>query len=113
PHLDPADHALALVHGLAFVSRDTRGRPPRFPRPALGTDTAVVAGPERLAAWYRRFVETRSADAAERALVTAVAAGAGRSSVAAMMTAAATDHVFLDEGHVLDFTNKAFEVLDH
>ena len=31
PHLDEADHALALVHGLAFVSRDTRGRPPRFP----------------------------------------------------------------------------------
>ena len=36
PHLDPADHALALVHGLAFVSRDTRGRPPRFPLLPLG-----------------------------------------------------------------------------
>ena len=28
------------------------------------------------------------------------------------MFAAATDHVFLDGGHVLDFTNKAFEGLD-
>lgn len=28
-----------------------------------------------------------------------------------MMTAAATDHVFLDGGHTLDFTNKAFEAV--
>ncbi len=31
PHLDPADRGLALVHGLAFTSRDTLGRAPRFP----------------------------------------------------------------------------------
>ncbi|HYT40680.1 MAG TPA: Rieske 2Fe-2S domain-containing protein, partial [Acidimicrobiia bacterium] len=31
PYLDPTDRALALVAGLAFVVRDTRGRPPRFP----------------------------------------------------------------------------------
>jgi hypothetical protein len=29
------------------------------------------------------------------------------------MLAAATDHVFLDAGHTLDFTNKALEALDH
>jgi hypothetical protein len=29
-----------------------------------------------------------------------------------MMFAAVTDHVFLDGGHTLDFTNKAFEALD-
>ena len=29
-----------------------------------------------------------------------------------MMITAVTDHVFIDEGHVLDFTNKAFEFLD-
>ena len=29
------------------------------------------------------------------------------------MFSAVTDHVFLDGGHTLDFTNKAFEVLDH
>ena len=36
PHLDRADHGLALVHGLAFVSRDTRGRAPRFSLLPLG-----------------------------------------------------------------------------
>jgi len=108
PSLDAADRPLALVHGLAFVSRDTRGRPPRFPLLALGG----VLPAERLAAWYRRFVETRSADAAERTLASAVAALAP-GEVADLMFAAATDHVFLDGGHTLDFTNKAFEVLDH
>ena len=30
-----------------------------------------------------------------------------------MMFGAVTDHVFIDGGHTLDFTNKAFEALDH
>ncbi len=107
PHLDPADRPLALVHALAFVSRDTRGRAPRFAESALAT---TELAPERLAEWYRRFVETRSADAAERVLATAVAS-APTADVDAMMFAAVTDHVFIDEGHTLDFTNKAFEAL--
>jgi hypothetical protein len=108
PHLERADHGLALTQGLAFLSRDTRGRPPRFPLPPL-------SGPlpeERILAWYRRFIETRSEDAAERALATAVET-LDASAVARLMGAAVTDHVFLDGGHTLDFTNKAFEVLDH
>ncbi len=113
PHLDPADRPLALVAGLAFVSRDTRGRPPRFPLAPLQGGPP----PDRLNTWYRRFIETRSADAAERTLASAIAtdaAPAGRMTVAAeMMFAAVTDHVFIDGGHTLDFTNKAFEVLDH
>ena len=110
PHLEPADRALALVAGLAFVARDTRGRPPRFPlRPLEGGPPA-----ERLEAWYRRFIETRSADAAERTLASAIAIASGDPAVVAdVMFAAVTDHVFLDGGHTIDFTNKAFEVLDH
>jgi nitrite reductase/ring-hydroxylating ferredoxin subunit len=109
PWLDPADHALALVHGLAFVARDTANRPPRFPLAPLGDAPVPV---ERLTDWYRRFIETRSGDAAERTLVTALAGGASPADVAQMMTAAATDHVFVDIGHTLDFTNKAFEAVD-
>lgn len=111
PDLDAADRPLALVHGLAFVSRDTRNHPPRFPLAPLGPDRSHD---RRLAAWYRRFIENRSADSAERVLVTAIdAARDGLRPVADMLFAAATDHVFLDGGHVLDFTNKAFEALDH
>ncbi|MGH8979605.1 MAG: Rieske (2Fe-2S) protein, partial [Acidimicrobiales bacterium] len=108
-HLDEPDRALALVHGLTFVSGDTRDRAPWFPLDPLG---GASAPPDRLAAWYRRFVETRSADAAERVLSTAIASGMGTRELAEMTGAAATDHVFLDEGHVVDFTNKAFELVD-
>jgi nitrite reductase/ring-hydroxylating ferredoxin subunit len=108
PQLDPADHALALVHGLVYVARDTRGRAPKFPVGPLTTDG--VDG-NRLTEWYRRFVETRSADAAERVLETALDAPGGLADAEQMMFAAVTDHVFIDEGHTIDFTNKAFEAL--
>jgi nitrite reductase/ring-hydroxylating ferredoxin subunit len=108
PHLAPSDHGLALVHGLAFVSRDTRGRPPRFPLLRL----PVALSEQRLGDWYRRFIETRAADAAERTLASAVAS-LDPIVVANVMFAAATDHIFVDGGHTVDFTNKAFEVLDH
>ncbi len=111
PWLSAEDRGLALVHGLAFVSRDTRNHPPAFTLTALGGDAEAVQTPARLASWYRRFIETRSGSAAERALVTAVGV-AEPGAVADMMLAAATDHVFLDGGHTLDFTNKAFEALD-
>ena len=99
---------LALVHGLAFVARDVAGEPPAFPAAPLRGSTAPS---ERLAQWYRRFVDSRSADGAERALATLL----DRDDLAtaeAVMLAAATDHVFLDDGHTLDFTNKAFEAVD-
>jgi nitrite reductase/ring-hydroxylating ferredoxin subunit len=109
PLLD-ADHlALALVHGLAFVSRDTLGHRPRFALGPLGEGAAA----ERLADWYRRFIETRSGAAAERSLVSLISGAAPIEDVARAMTSAATDHAYLDEGHTLDFTNKAFELLRH
>ncbi len=109
PALAPQDRPLALVHGLRFVSRNTRGHPPRFALPPL----PATIPPERLASWYRRFIDTRNGDAAERALATSTASGATPEAVIALMGAAITDHVFVDEGHTIDFTNKAFEALGH
>lgn len=109
--LDPADRPLALVQGLSFLSGDTRGRAPRFPlEPLAGEDGSATL---RLGTWYRRFIDTRSGDAAERTIASAIDAELSTSTLAQIMGAAITDHVFLDEGHILDFTNKAFELLDH
>ena len=108
PHLDDGDRPLALVHGLAFVSRDTIGRPPRFPVPPLRTAEVPA---ERLSSWFRRFAETRSEESAERALTTALATSSQDGE--RMLFAAITDHVFIDEGHTIDFANKAVEVLAH
>ena len=111
PHLDADDRALALVHGLAFVARDTRNHAPRFPvgpldrrrragRPARGAGTAASSTPAR---------PTRpSARSRPRS-----PSPTGSPTVEAMMFAAVTDHVFIDGGHTIDFTNKAFEALDH
>ena len=109
PHLGKDDVALALVHGLSFVSADTRGQPARF---ALSPLAGADADADRLAAWYRRFIETRSTDAAERVLATALADGRV-ADAERLLFAAATDHVFIDEGHTIDFANKAIEALDH
>ncbi|MEO8696647.1 MAG: Rieske 2Fe-2S domain-containing protein [Acidimicrobiales bacterium] len=110
PQLATDDQALALVHGLTFIARDTRNHAPRFAIGALETDEVPF---DRLESWYRRFVDTRSSDAAERTLETALAEPGRLADVEAMMFAAVTDHVFIDGGHTIDFTNKAFEAVDH
>jgi hypothetical protein len=110
PGLRIEDRGLALTHALSFLAGDVGGHPPRFGLDPLG-GADLDAG--RLTAWYRRFIDTRSSDAAERALATAlISDGISMADVEAMMFAAVTDHVFIDEGHTIDFTNKAFELVD-
>lgn len=110
PALDPADQPLALYHGLVHVARSTANQPPNFDLEPLETEETR---PERFLSWFRRFVDSRSEEAAERTLRTAIRLGFSREEVADMVFAACTDHLFLDEGHSLDFANKAFELLDH
>ena len=110
PHLRPDDRARAMYHGLCSVANDSDGHPPRFDMRPLPGGGASIAEIKR---WLRRFVEVRDSEGAERCIVSAVRTGAPPREVADMMFAAATDHRYLDGGHVLDFTNKAFEALDH
>jgi nitrite reductase/ring-hydroxylating ferredoxin subunit len=107
--LDAPERPLALVHAMSFLAGDTNGHPRRVAVTPL--DTAAVPA-ARLARWYRDLVETRSSDGAERVLASALDGGASLSEAEQMMFAAVTDHVFVDGGHTLDFTNKAFECLD-
>jgi nitrite reductase/ring-hydroxylating ferredoxin subunit len=109
PRLDAGDRAAALYHGLGDVASDSAAGPPRFPLTPL---PGRVPGPDRLAAWFRRFVEVRDTEGAERALVSAVRGGASPTKLADLVFAAATDHRYLDRGHSLDFANKALEALD-
>ena len=109
-HLRPDDRARAMFHGLAAVANDTDGNPPRFVIRPLPGGGASIAEIKR---WLRRFVEVRDSEGAERCIVSAVRTGASPRDVADMLFAAATDHRYLDGGHTLDFTNKAFEALDH
>ena len=108
--LAPEDRPRALYHGTVHVARNIVAQPPDFDLEPLATSETR---PEVFRRWFRRFVETRSAAAAERCLRTAIAIGLSPQELADMVAAASTDHLFMDEGHALDFSNKAFELLDH
>jgi nitrite reductase/ring-hydroxylating ferredoxin subunit len=107
--LDLEDKPYSLYHGLSAVAQDCVSMPPRFqvsPLPDPWPDLST------LKRWFRQFIESRDAQAAERCIVTVVRLGANSQQLADMFFAAVTDHRFLDVGHTLDFTNKAFEALD-
>ena len=110
PRLYPEDRPLALYQGIRQVAAECSGRPPRFlvdPLPTGDTRPEVFKG------WFRSFIEVRDDEGAERCLRTAIDLGIPSREIADMVFAAATDRIYLDAGHVLDFCNKAFELLDH
>ena len=109
PILSSEDRSRALYHGLAAVAQDCDGVAPRFAVKAL-PDTAPDL--VTLKEWFRHFIEVRDSDGAERCLVSAIQARADPLEIADILFSAATDHRYLDGGHILDFTNKAFEVLE-
>jgi nitrite reductase/ring-hydroxylating ferredoxin subunit len=111
-HSKPEDRLRALYHGLSAVAGDCSGQPPRFAVSPLPDVQSSFADVVTLKRWFRHFIEVRDADGAERCLVTAIRARTESHIIADMLFSAATDHRYLDSGHVLDFTNKAFEALD-
>jgi hypothetical protein len=87
PHLAPQDRPRALYHGLSAVSRDSAGQPPRFSLRPLPTETVDLA---TLKGWFRRFVEVRDSEGAERCIVSTVRAGADPAQMADLLFSAAT-----------------------
>ncbi len=109
PTLAPADRRRAMYIGISEVADECAGEPPRFAQdPLSNTDVP----PDRLKRWFLESIEVRDSDGAERVLRAAVRAGYAEDDLAELLVAAATDHLYLDTGHRLDFINKAFETLD-
>jgi len=99
---------LALFHGARRVAADCNGEAPRRERAPLGSRP----DPATLKRWLRRWTNVRHREAAERTLLTAIAAGFSPAELADALFAAETERAFADTGHSLDFINKAFECLD-
>jgi len=99
---------VALFHGARHVAADCDGEAPRRERAALGSRP----DPATLTRWLRRWTNVRHREAADRTLLTAIAAGASPAVLADALLAAGTERAFADNGHSLDFINKAFECLD-
>src|SRR5271165_2992410 len=105
----PEDEAyLAIFHGARRVAADCDGQPPRRERAPLESRPEAAA----LKRWLRRWTKVRHREAAERTLLTGIAAGLSPAALADALLAAATERAFADGGHSLDFINKAFECLD-
>jgi nitrite reductase/ring-hydroxylating ferredoxin subunit len=99
---------LALFHGARRVAADCDGQAPRRERAPLGSRPEPTA----LKRWLRRWTNVRHREAAERTLLTAIAARVSPNVLADALLAAETERTFADTGHSLDFINKAFECLD-
>ena len=108
PVLPEEEAYLALFHGARRVAADCDGEAPRRERAPLGSRP----DPAALKRWLRRWTNVRHREAAERTLLTAIAAGLSPAVLADALLAAETERAFADTGHSLDFINKAFECLD-
>jgi nitrite reductase/ring-hydroxylating ferredoxin subunit len=109
PHLQEETAYLALYQGTRRVAADCADQPPRREiRPLETGDISLVT----LKRWLRYWTLVRHRDGAERTLLTALQNGAAPAEVADLLFTAATDRFYADTGHLLDFCNKAFELLD-
>ena len=109
PQLERQTAYLAHCQGARRVASDCDGQPPRRRRRPLETAALDLSTLNR---WFRYWTLVRHRDGAERTLRTAIRNGASPAQLADMVFTAATDRFYADSGHVLDFANKAFELLD-
>ncbi|MDX1484359.1 MAG: Rieske (2Fe-2S) protein [Alphaproteobacteria bacterium] len=108
PDLGAEEVYVALYHGARRVANDCADEAPRRERSPLTSAPDLPT----LKRWFGHWAAVRHREAAERTLLTAIAAGAPPASLADILFAAETDRAFADGGHALDFINKAFECLD-
>lgn len=107
PLLSDQTAYLALYQGTRRVAADCAGQPPRRPRDPL-QDASLP--PDTLDRWLRYWTTVRHRDGAERTLLTAVQASPAEG--AQLLIRAATQRPYAAGGHLLDFVNKACELLD-
>jgi nitrite reductase/ring-hydroxylating ferredoxin subunit len=109
PKLEEETAYLALYQGTRRVAADCAEQPPRREVRPLETDDLSLPTLKR---WLRYWTMVRHRDGAERTLLTAIHNGVPPFELADPLFSAATDRPYADTGHLLDFCNKAFEVLD-
>ena len=96
---------LRAAQQIAQASKDSK----RQQREALGGSTYSF---ETLKHWFYEWVRGRDREGAERVLLTAIEIGLPRAQLAEMLFGAVSERVYCDQGHVFDFINKQFELLD-
>ena len=108
--LESEQRVLGLVHALRHIAGDISARTPKRPELRL-PDPAPDR--ERLKGWFLDFLEERETAGAERCLRTLLYEEGTVEEALRWLLVAASRHVFLSTGHVLDFLNKARELSHH
>jgi nitrite reductase/ring-hydroxylating ferredoxin subunit len=108
-HLEKETAYLALYQGSQHVAADCAGQAPRRALGPLDARDLSLATRKR---WLHYWTMVRHRDGAERTVLTAISMGASPMELADLIFSAATDRFYADTGHLLDFCNKAFELLD-
>ena len=108
PHLENEEKFLPLWHGVFQMAHNVHGASPHWDGQPLETDQVSL---DSLKRWLRDWALVRHRDGVERCLLTAIANGASPGEVADLLASAATDRIVSDSGQVVDFMNKAFELL--
>jgi nitrite reductase/ring-hydroxylating ferredoxin subunit len=101
---------LALAYATRRLAGNCSGQPARRERRSL--DGAEVQ-PERLRRWLDQFLVVRHRDATERTVLTAALNHPATDVLNDMLFGAVSGRIFANGGHMLDFLNKAFELLGH
>lgn len=101
---------LALAYATRRLAGNCAGRPARRERRALAD---ADADPDRLRRWLDQWLLVRHRDGVERTLLTAAEQIPGSPGLNDLLFGAVSNRIFANGGHMLDFLNKAFELLDH
>jgi nitrite reductase/ring-hydroxylating ferredoxin subunit len=109
PYLEEETAYLAIYQGVGSVAADCERQTPRRDRYPLETEEIPL---DALKRWLAQWTTVRHRDGAERTVLTAVHSGASKAELTDLLFTAATQRFYADGGHVLDFCNKSFEVLD-
>ena len=108
PHLENEEKFLPLWHGVFQMAHNVQGASPHWDGQPLETDQVSL---DSLKRWLRHWALVRHRDGVEGCLLTAIANGASPGEVADLLASATTDRIVSDSGQVVDFMNKAFELL--
>ena len=107
--LDEETAYYALFKGVSRVAADCAGAAPRRPRHALETDAHTL---DTLKRWMRHWTLVRHRDGAERTFLTAIENDATDGQLTEILFSTIMDRPYANTGHVLDFANKTFELLE-
>ncbi len=109
PYLSRETAYQALLYAIRRVATEANRSVPRRERQPLESEEHDA---ETLDRWLRQWVSTRHRDAAERTILTALHRGLPPADVAHLLFSAASERLFANSGHLFDFSNKAFELVE-